>query len=147
MLTVLPHAEALRLVQRLAGARGIAWPADPGAVTGVGGFQAPLTHRPGPDAVVWATVHQHNGLLGLFSDRKLVAPLSLPQVTRVQALPLPGLPHLALMVDDRDGRRRLYVWDGHGLRQIFRGEADASLHADMLLRYDWNPRLLRFDAM
>jgi hypothetical protein len=50
-LTVLADTDAQRLARRLAGARGIPWPAGPmsrpAPVSGVGGFTARLTHVPG----------------------------------------------------------------------------------------------------
>lgn len=169
ILTVLPDTEAQRLARRLAGARGIPWPTGPvsgsvsgpvpgpAAVSGVGGFTAHLTHLPGRDAVAWATVGKTHGLLGLFSDGRLLAAAdrSLAPVLRVQAVPLPGLPHLALMVDDladetpgvSGERRRIYVWDGRGLRQLFLGalQADGRSAWEELKCGWWNARLRRLD--
>jgi hypothetical protein len=133
-LVALPRSEALQLARRAAGARSIEWPADPGAISGVGGFRADITGQRGQERVAWATVDHNTGVLGLFADGRLLASAdrNLGRVVRVQVISLPGLPHLALMVDDlvdqmvgaylREERRRIYVWDGRGLREVFQGQ-------------------------
>jgi hypothetical protein len=126
-------AQALPLLRRAAGARGLTWPADSRQVTGVGGFTGNFTQLPGDEQVVWATLPGQNGLVALFSGDRLLAAetKSLGTVEAVQPLSLPLLPHLALMVDDRydemvgaylvEQKRRIYVWDGRTLREIYRG--------------------------
>lgn len=143
VLTALEDAEALRLARRAAAARGLSWPDEPGAVRGAAGFAANLTHHPGRERVAWATLPGQRGVLGLFAGDKLVATAdrALGQITAVQPVALPGVEHLALMVDDqydnltggflREARRRIYSWDGRGLRQLFVGilEAEQFRHA------------------
>lgn len=126
----LDSALALRLLRRAAGARGVAWPSDP---TGVAGFRADLTGRGGRETLVWGTLGKDDGILALFDGEKLlaVANRSLGAITNVQLVRLPGLPHLAVMADDLydemfgaymlEKRRRIWVWDGKGLRQAWRG--------------------------
>ena len=128
-----PAQEALPLLRRAAGARGLAWPAGGRGVTGVGGFTGNFTQLPGDERVVWATLPGQDGLLALFQGDRLLATAdkSLAAITAVQPLSLPLLPHLALMVDDRydnmvgayeiESHRRIYVWDGRNLRQVYEG--------------------------
>jgi hypothetical protein len=125
--------EALPLLRRAAGARGLDWPDDPRQVSGVGGFRLKATSRPGRQTLVWATLFKNGGLLALFDEGQLLAAPngSLARVLRVQPVALPELPYLAILVDDlydewtgallREERRRLYAWDGRGLRELFRG--------------------------
>lgn len=149
LAVVLPDAEVIRLLRRVAGARGLPWPSQRADLHGVGGFQMDLTNRPGRERVVWGTLRKDEGLLGLFVGERLVATADrgLGEVTGVQPLSLPGLPHLALLVDDRVSnlvgaftraeRRRIYVWDGHQLREAFVG----SLLDEQLFHARWeNPR-------
>lgn len=146
---ILPEAEALGLVRRVAGVRGLPWPAQAGAVTGVGGMAADVAGNPGSERVAWATLNGRDGVIGLFSGDRLLdsANRSLGQVQRVQLVTLPGLPYRALMVDDlvdqRTGahlieeHRRLYVWDGHRMRQVYLGV----LRREQLTHAQWdNPR-------
>ncbi|HEY3367907.1 MAG TPA: hypothetical protein VGK74_22845 [Symbiobacteriaceae bacterium] len=148
-VTALPEEEALRLARRAAGRRGLTWPDVASAGHGVGGFTLDMTHHPGPETVVWATLGKQDGVLALFAGPKLLATAdsSLGEVLRVQPVDLPGLPHSALMVDDRvdqmagafyrEERRRIYVWDGHGLRQVF----TAPLLREQVRHARWeNPR-------
>jgi hypothetical protein len=129
----IPHSEALHLLHRAALTRGVDWPADPRAVTAVGGLQGDFTSQPGPERVVWGTLNGQTSLLAVLSGERPVAwaDKQLAAVTAVQPVLLPGLPHLALMVDDRNNqlvgaffieeRRRIYVWDGRGLREVWHG--------------------------
>lgn len=146
---VLPEEEAVRLVRRAAGARGLQWPQDARSVQGVGGFHADLAGRPGEERLAWATLNGKDGVVGLFSGDKLLdAPnRGLGQVRRVQLVRLPGLPYRALMVDDlveqqvgaffTEERRRIYVWDGRRLRQVYQG----ILKRSQLIHAQWeNPR-------
>jgi len=146
---VLPEGEAARLARRAAGARGLFWPADERAVRGVGGLTADLAGTPGPERLAWATLNGRDGVIGLFSgDRLLDSPnRSLGEILRVQPIRLPGLPHRALMVDDRvdqrtgaylvEERRRIYVWDGRHMRQVYLG----ILRREQLVHAQWtNPR-------
>lgn len=129
-VTALPEAEALRLARLAAGRRGLTWPTQPSAVRGLGGFSLQMTHRPeGRERVVWFTLGKEDGVLALFADSRLlaVANQSLGEILRVQPVDLDD--RTALMVDDRtdqmvgayyrEERRRIYVWDGRGLRQVF----------------------------
>ncbi|MGE5676325.1 MAG: hypothetical protein ACM3XM_20980 [Mycobacterium leprae] len=141
----LPESEALQLVRRAAAARALPWPAEPGQVHGVGGFCLQVTEHRRRECVAWATLGKNDGVLGLFSDGRLLATAdgSLAEVRAVQPVPLPGLPHFALIVDDRNDqrigaftleeRRRIYVWDGHGLRQVF----IAPLLVEQLVHRQW----------
>lgn len=149
VVTVLPEAEAAQLVRRSAGARGLDWPQGTGGVQGIGGLQADLAGDRGDERLVWGTLNNRDGVIGLFrGDRLLDSPnRGLGQVQRVQLVRLPGLPYYALMVDDlvdqRTGaylteqRRRIYVWDGRRLRQVFLG----TLKREELFHAQWeNPR-------
>lgn len=144
-----PAQEALPLLRRAAGARGLAWPAGGRGVTGVGGFTGNFTQLPGDERVVWATLPEQEGLLALFQGDRLLATADkrLAHITAVQPLSLPLLPHLALMVDDRydnligayqtASHRRIYVWDGRNLRQVYEGE----LASEQYRHAKWtNPR-------
>lgn len=149
-LIALSGAQAEQLARRAAGARGLQWPSDPRDVRGVGAFSAELTNLPGRETVAWATLGKNDGVLGLFSEAgKLLASAndSLAEVLRVQVASLPGLPHGALIVDDRydelvgaflrEERQRIYVWDGRGLREVFRGP----LSGEQYTHAQWeNPR-------
>lgn len=133
MVEALPPEETAPLARRVAGARGLVWQQTPGLLERLGGFRGKFAGKAGRQSVVWATLHKNDGLLGLFADSHLMAAAdkSLGQVLRVQPLALPGLHYLGLMVDDRynalleafllEERRRIYVWDGHSLREVFRG--------------------------
>ncbi|HWI53030.1 MAG TPA: hypothetical protein VNT01_12900 [Symbiobacteriaceae bacterium] len=126
---VLPASEAESLVKKAATARGL----RPESIRNTGGFALKMTGAGGPERLVWATLDSQDGLLALFSGDRLLAAADkeLGEITKVQPLPLPGLPHFAVMVDDRydqmvgafarEERRRIYVWDGRGLRQVYQG--------------------------
>lgn len=148
-IAVLPEAEAVRLVRRAAGARGLVWPQDARSVQGIGGLQADLAGSPGQERLAWATLNGRDGVVGLFSGDKLLDTpnRSLGQVRRVQLVRLPGLPYRALMVDDlveqrvgaflTEERRRIYVWDGRRMRQVYQGIPKRS----QLIHAQWeNPR-------
>lgn len=149
VLTALEGGEALRLARRVAAARALPWPEEPGAVSGVAGFAANLTHHPGREVAVWATLPNQQGVLGLFAGERLLATAdrTLGAVRAVQPVALPGVEHLALMVDDaydnltggflRELRQRIYIWDGRGLRQLFLGK----LEGEQFWHARWeNPR-------
>lgn len=130
-LEALPQAEAVALARRAAAARGLTWPMAAREAPVVAGFTADITSHPGLEQVVWATIGKQS-ILAVFAGGKLVATdTALGQILRVQPVTLPGLPHLALMVDDRNDqmvgaflveeRRRIEVWDGRGLRSIYQG--------------------------
>lgn len=147
MLEALPPQQAEQLARRAAAARGITWPENGGRKPVVAGFAADLTGHPGLEQVVWANLG-NQGLLAVFAGGKLVGTdTELGQILRVQPVTLPGLPHLALMVDDRydamvgaflvEERRRIEVWDGRGLRTVYRGV----LSAEQYHHAQWdNPR-------
>jgi hypothetical protein len=134
---VLPVAEVDRLVRRALANRSVS------EVRQEGGFALRLTTQAGAQQVVWATLGKQDGLLAVFSGEKLLATAdkSLAEITKVQPVVLPGLPHFALMVDDRydemvgaylrERRRRIYVWDGRGLREVYKGllESEQYSHA------------------
>lgn len=142
-ITVLPAGEAESLVTRAAkGAR-------PGGLRQVGGITLEVTGGGGPDQLVWGTFGRQEGLMALYSGGRPVATLDkgLGEILRVQPLALPGLPAYAIMVDDRydemvgaflkEERRRIYVWDGRGLRQVFA----APLESEQYTHARWeNPR-------
>ena len=132
MVEVLPQQQAEQLARRAAAARGVIWPTDGGRNKPiVAGFAADLTGHPGFEQVVWTNLGSE-GLLAVFAGGKLVgADTELGQILRVQPVTLPGLPHKALMLDDRydamvgaflvEERRRILVWDGRGLRKVYQG--------------------------
>jgi len=140
----LPAAEVERLLRRAAAGRG----ARRGDLHEAAGFALEMTGGGGRDRLVWGTLGKQDGLLALFSgDRLLAAEKDLGEILRVQPVALPGLPQFAAMVDDlydemvgaflREERRRIYVWDGRGLREVYKGtlESEQYRHA----RWD-NPR-------
>lgn len=144
-VSLLLPAEAEALLRRAATARGWRW----GDVRGTGGFLLEVTGGGSPERLVWATFGKQAGLLALFSGEKMLATLEkgLGEILRVQPLALPGLPQFALMVDDRydemvgaflrEARRRIYVWDGRGLREIYQG----MLESEQFVHAQWeNPR-------
>ncbi|HYG59436.1 MAG TPA: hypothetical protein VD902_15345 [Symbiobacteriaceae bacterium] len=143
----LPQAEAAALARRAAAAKGMTWPAEGQPSVQSAGFTADLTSHPGTEQAVWASPGKE-GFLAIFAGGRLVgADKGLGEILRVQPVSLPGLPHMGLMVDDRydaltgaflfEERRRIYVWDGRGLRKIYQGilQAEQYRHA----RWD-NPR-------
>lgn len=154
----LSEADALQVVRRAAAARGVPWPQDPKAVHGVGGLTGPFTGR-GTQALAWATIGRNGGLVGLSEGGKLLASAdkALGEILRVQPVTLPGLPGYALIVDDRyddmvgaftrEERRRIYVWDGRSLREVYKG----MLSGEQFTHSTWdNPRaapLWRLDRM
>ncbi len=151
-VTPLPEEEAAALARRAAEARGIPWPATASEVEGVGGLAADVTPHPGRERVVWATLPGQSGLLAVFADDRMVASVdrSLGAIAAVQVAALPGLPHGALVVDDRydqmlgafqrTRRRHIYVWDGRRLREVFRG----TLLEEQLIHPQWSsPRAPR----
>ena len=146
---VLSERDVAKLIRRAAGARGLALEANLRSVRGMGGLALDVTTNPGREWLVWATVGEDDGLLGLFSGDRLLTtpPKELGAILRVQPVSLPGLPHRAIMVDDRyeeavgafltEEHRRIYVWDGRGLREVYRG----TLASEQYTHARWdNPR-------
>lgn len=133
-VTVLDQGEAAGLLRRAAGARGLG---AAGAPRDVGGLALAVTGAAGAEQLVWGTFGKQDGLLALFRDGRLLAAVEhgLGEIRRVQPVVLPGLPQFALMVDDRVDervgafflaeRRRVYVWDGRTLRQVYEGTLEA----------------------
>jgi hypothetical protein len=158
-VTAIPRDEALRLLRRAAPARGISWPSDPRAVAGVGGLEGDFTDRPGTEKAVWGTLNGKDGLLVLFSGDRPIAwgDKQLAAITAVQPVVLPGLPTVALMVDDRNDqmvgaflaeeRRRIYVWDGRGLREAWRGLLSSEQYRHARWQNPRGPNLWRLDRI
>lgn len=123
------EADVTPLLRRAVARAGLTWAPPQGA----GGMRANLTGGAAPQTLVWGTLPGQEGIVGLFEGERLLATLhdGLARVEAVQAISLPGLPHLALMIDDHydalvgaflmEQRRRILVWDGRGLRQVFTG--------------------------
>lgn len=130
-LEALSRQQAEILARRAAAAKAINWPTSGGTKLEVAGFEADVTGHPGREQVVWANLGKE-GLLAVFAGGKLVGTdTEVGQILRVQPVTLPGLPHLALMIDDQydarvgaflnEERRRVEVWDGRGLRKVYQG--------------------------
>lgn len=131
---VLSEGEAAGLLRRAAVARGVGAASAPREV---GGFGLEMTGAGGAEQLAWGTYSKDDGLLALFRGGRLlaVADSGLGEIRRVQPLALPGLPHFAIMVDDlvdemvgaflKEERRRIYVWDGRTLRQVYKGTLEA----------------------
>ncbi|MDF2631114.1 MAG: hypothetical protein K0R39_4945 [Symbiobacteriaceae bacterium] len=124
---LLDPGEATGLLQRAVGARMASVP------RGTGGLQLALTGSGRGDQLVWGTYQKDDGVLALFSGGRLLSVIEggLGEIRRVQPLVLPGLPHFAIAVDDRvdemvgaylwEEHRRIYVWDGRTLREVYLG--------------------------
>jgi len=139
-VTVLGQEEAVPLLRRAATARGVGAASVPREV---GGFGLEITGPGEVGQLVWGTFAKQDGLLALFRGGRLLAAAdkALGEIRRVQPLALPGLPQFAIIVDDRvdemvgafarEERRRIYVWDGRTLRQVYQGilEGEEYSHA------------------
>lgn len=145
-VAVLGQGEAEGLLRKAAAARGIGASSAPREV---GGFALPVTGAGPPEQLVWGTFGKQDGLLALFRGGRLLTAVEkgLGEIRRVQPLALPELPQFAIMLDDRvdemvgaffrADRRRIYVWDGRTLRQVY----EAPLEAEQYSHARWeNPR-------